>query len=73
MEVKWPGSPYDARVFSNCNVQKCFYDGKLDLFYKVLLVREECVPQLLLRDPAYPLLPYVILIKNLVIVQLTKR
>ena len=59
VEVKWPGSLHDARVFSNCDVQKRFSDGKLDLFYKELLPGEECVPQLLLGDPAYPLLPYV--------------
>ena len=59
MEVKWLGSLHDARVFSNCDVQKRFSDGKLDLFYKELLPGEECVPQLLLGDPAYPLLPYV--------------
>ena len=59
VEVKWPGSLHDARVFSNCDVQKRFSDGKLDLFYKELLPGEECVPQILLGDPAYPLLPYV--------------
>ena len=60
MEVKWLGSLHDATVFSNCDVQKRFSEGKLDLFYKELLPGEECVPQLLLGDPAYPLLPYVI-------------
>ena len=59
VEVKSPGSLHDARVFSNCEVQKCFSEGKLDLFYKELLPGEECVPQLLLGDPAYPLLPYI--------------
>ena len=59
MEVKWPESLHDARVFSNCDVQKCLLDGKLDLSYKELLPGEECVPQLLLGDPAYPLLSYV--------------
>ena len=59
VEVKWPGSLHDARVFSNCDVQKRFSDGKLDLFYKELLPGEECVSQLLLGDPAYPLLSYV--------------
>ena len=59
VEVKWPGSLYDARVFSNFDVQKRFSDGKLDLCYKELLPGEECVPQLLFGDLAYPLLPYV--------------
>ena len=60
VEVKWLGSLHDATVFSNCDVQKRFSEGTLDLFYKELLPGEECVPQLLLGDPAYPLLPYVI-------------
>ena len=37
VEVKWPESLHNARVFSNCDVQKSFSDGKLDLFYKELL------------------------------------
>lgn len=59
VEVKWPGSLHDARVFSNGNIQKRFSEGKLDLFYKELLPGEESVPQILLGDPAYPLLPYM--------------
>jgi Plant transposon protein. len=50
---------HDARVFGYCEIQKRFSDGKVELFYKELLPGEECVPQLLLGDPAYPLLPYV--------------
>ena len=59
VEVKWPGSLHDARVFSNCEVQKRFSNAEYELFYKVLLPGEECVPQMLLGDPAYPLLPYL--------------
>jgi len=55
VEVKWPGSLHDARVFGYCEIQKRFSDGKVELFYKELLPGEECVPQLLLGDPAYPL------------------
>ena len=59
VEVKWPGSLHDARVFANYDIQKRFAEGKLKLFYKELLPGDESVPQLLLGDPAYPLLPYV--------------
>ena len=59
VEVKWPGSVHDTCVFSNCEVQKRFAEGKFKLFYKELLPSEEYVSQLLLGDPAYPLLPYV--------------
>ncbi len=59
VEIKWPGSVHDARVFANCEVQKRFANGKFKLFYKELVPGEESVPQVLLGDPAYPLLPYV--------------
>ena len=60
VEVRWPGSVHDARVFANCEIQTAFSKGNFDLYYKELLPGHECVPQLLLGDPAYPLLPYVI-------------
>ena len=59
VEIQWPGSVHDARVFTNCSVQKNSSTGKLKLFHKELLDGREFVPQLLLGDPAYPLLPYV--------------
>ena len=57
MSKKWPGSVHDARVFANSEVQKNYSEKKLNLFYKELLPDEEWVPQVLLADPAYPLLP----------------
>ena len=59
VEIKWPGSVHDARVFGNCEIQKRYASGNLKMFYKELLPGRECVPQLLLGDPAYPLLPNV--------------
>ena len=59
VEIQWPGSVYDARVFANCLVQKNYSTGKFKLFYKELSDGRECVPQLRLGDPAYPLLLYV--------------
>ena len=59
VEIKWPGSVRDAREFANCKVQESFTSGNFKLFYKELLPGRECVPQLLLRDPAYSLLSYV--------------
>ena len=58
VEVKWAGSVHDARVFANCDIQKGFTNEKFKLFYKELVPGEECVLQILLGDPAYPLLPY---------------
>lgn len=59
VEVKWPGSVHDARVFGNCDVQKGYTENTFQLFYKELVPGEECVPQVILGDPAYPLLPYL--------------
>ena len=59
VEIKSPGSVHDARVFSSCDIQKNISEGRIQLFYKELLPGVECVPQLFLGDPAYPLLPYL--------------
>ena len=61
VEIKWPGSVHDARVFANSNVQKSYSEGKFKLFYENLSDKPETqvmIPQVLLGDPAYPLLPY---------------
>ena len=34
VEIKWPGSVPNARVFANCAVQKSYSAGKFKLFYK---------------------------------------
>ena len=64
LEIQWPSSVHDASVFANCLVQKNYSTGKFKLFYKELSDGRECVPQLLLGDSAYPLLPYVMISKR---------
>ena len=59
IEVKWLGSANDARVFANCDIQNNYSSGKFNLFYKEILPGYDCIPQLFLADPAYPLLLYV--------------
>ena len=59
VEVKWQGSVHDARVFANCEKQNNYFSGKFNLFYKEILPEHDCIPQLFLADPAYPLLLYV--------------
>ena len=59
VEVKWSDSVHDARVFANCDIQNNYSSGKFNLFYKEILPGYDCIPQLLLADLAYPLLPYV--------------
>ena len=58
VDIKRPGSLYDARVFANSEVQKGYTKGKFKLYYEELIPGDELIPQILLGDPAYPLLPY---------------
>ena len=60
VDINWPGRVHDARVFANCEVQQRFVNGSFPFFQKELIPGDECIPQLLIGDPAYPLLPYVI-------------
>ena len=59
VEAEWPGSVHDVRVFAICGIQNNYSSGKFNLFYKKLLPGYDCIPQLFLADPAYPLLPHV--------------
>ena len=61
VEVRWPGSVHDARVYSNCQVNKMFQSKELPIVYQKLLPGCAPVPPLLLGDPAYPLLPNVLI------------
>ena len=59
VDIKWPSSLHDARVFANHEVQKGYTKGKFKLYYEELIPGDELIPEILLGDPAYPLLPYV--------------
>ena len=59
VEVKWPGSVHDARVYSNSNINKRFRSGEVSLPNQELVPGYTPVPPFLLGDPAYPLLPNV--------------
>lgn len=58
VEVKWPGSMHDGRVFGNSRINRLLREEKLPMMYKELLPGHEKIPVTLLRDPVYPLLPY---------------
>ena len=58
VDVRWPGSVHDGRVFANSRINKLLKEEKLPMMYKELLPGHDKVPVTLLGDPAYPLLPY---------------
>ena len=58
VDVKWPGSVHDGRVFSNSMINELLREGKLPMVYREILAGYDKIPVTLLGDPAYPLLPY---------------
>ena len=48
-----------SRVFGNSEVQKGYTKGKFKIYYEEFIPGDEFIPQILLGDSAYPLLPYV--------------
>jgi len=58
VDVRWPGSVHDGRVFSNSRINRMLSKGELPMLYREILPGYDKVPVLLLGDPAYPLLPY---------------
>ena len=58
VDIKWPSILHDARIFANSEVQKGYTKGKFKLYHEELIPGDELIPQILLGDPAYPLLPY---------------
>ena len=60
VEVKWPGSVHDGRVFANSRINKLLREERLPMCYRETLPGHEKIPVTLVGDPAYPLLPYYI-------------
>ena len=58
MEVKWPGSVHDGRVFANSRIYELLREERLPMCYREILLGHEKIPVTLFGDPAYPLLPY---------------
>ena len=58
--IGWPGSVHDARVFSNSAIFKKGNDGKLFPIELTKEINGEEIPPIIVADPAYPLLPWVL-------------
>ena len=59
MVVKWPGSVHDARLFANSRINELLRHGEVQSCPRKIMDDEDPVPICILRDPAYPLLPYL--------------
>lgn len=59
VDVSWPGSTHDGKVFKNSFVNKQFAAKTFPGKKKRLSKKHGYVPPLLIGDPAYPLLPNI--------------
>ena len=59
VEIMWPGSVHDARVFANSNLNRLLMEKALPMTYRTILPGTDRIPPLILGDPAYPLLSNV--------------
>ena len=58
VDCRWPGSVHDAKVFSNSEISKRLRDSTLPGTFQTVIPGFEKVPNYLIGDPAYPLLPH---------------
>ena len=56
--INWPGKVHDALVFVNSSLYKGVENGKL-FPRRIKIINEVDVPLVILYDPAYPALPWL--------------
>ena len=58
IECMWPGCVHDAKVFANSSINNLIRLGKLPQTYQNIGKSNIKIPNYLIADPAYPLLPH---------------
>ena len=58
VECKWPSSVHSAKVFANSSICKCLGSSDLPTILQTISNSKVKIPNYLIGDPAYPLLPY---------------
>ncbi len=58
VECRWPGSVHDAKVFANSSINAKLQNGSLPGTYQSVIPGCTSIPNYIIGDPAYPLLPF---------------
>ncbi len=58
VECMWPGSVHDAKVFANSSINYKLRQGVLSSTFQCPFEGGEKIPNYLIGDPAYPLVPF---------------
>ena len=58
VECMWPGSVHDGKVFVNSSINRKLQNSELESVFQSVIPGCEMIPNYLIGDPAYPLIPF---------------